>query len=281
MYTPYLADQNGSIANAKVGCNVVAAAQIIYAFRKNNPRDNVEVPYYAEPTMGQTLFSTEKSKTMWSEMAETMQNTGTDKTSLFLAFLGHEIMDVDYGLNSTGVDLADLDTAFYWAKIEKTVSSTYSLPIIMAYLNLGSPILMHSYVGRTQQNGVNNVHYYLIDRYRINSNRVVMNMRWNESYKVSAEEYFSNPPEMFQPNGEDEMQLVISEYEGTLLGMKWGASNAANDDVFYLARTQTSGTTDDTGYVPPTDIIYDPYWSSPLGTLGSVRNMIYDFREMR
>ena len=281
-YTPLKIDTLGNLVNAKVGCNVVAVAQIIYSFRKNNPRDCI-LPTALRPLKDVSELPDISTFTtgIWKEMAESMNSAeGMDYTAAYLAYLGQNIMGVTYGAESTVVDMSDLRSALNWAKLSYTESSSYSFSTVLAYVRNGSPVCIHSLMeSNSATEGKTNVHYFLIDRYKIESNDIKMHCRWNDSYKVSEEEYNSNPPELFVPNGEDEMDITLSQETRTYFGMKWGNTYCTKDDVFYLVRTQTAASFDEAGEIPPTDHIYTPYWSSPLGTTGAVRNMVYNFAE--
>ena len=131
----------------QVGCVPVAAGQIIYHFRKNNPK-GVELPetaiftdYYYDMLTGIPNFSNYSIES-WSNFklnAQTAYNEN-DITVIFLSFLGDQI-GMQYGIQSTVPRSDNIKNILLNSyHIESTRTSTYNFNQILSNLQSGKPI---------------------------------------------------------------------------------------------------------------------------------------------
>lgn len=271
MFTPYINGQKSS-----VGCSVVAAGQIIHHFRKNNAM-GVVFPVEAEADNGSSNYNVDNMNALrWSTMALSMMDENYDQTALMLGYLGQEIMDVVYGIGSTGISVGGVEEAFDWGQLDYDEYNGYDWDAIHYSLLEGSPVCVYTKM-KIEPN--TNKHVYIIDRYRKEETYYAINCWWDPDYVVSEEEYYSHDPERFieTASGDKEKEFVQSRIVYTYWGMNWGYANSSYDSRFYMSRSYNQGGRDEAGIIPSSDHINATFWDTPIGQTGDVQKIFYNF----
>ncbi len=260
-----------------VGCGAVAAGQIIHHYRKNNAM-NLQIPASAQSGSGVSNFSTTLVVPSWNTMALNKYDDNTLDVALFLAYLGQEIMHHNYNQEEggTAVNIEGVDVAFNWGKLNYDSQNSYNYLSARGSLENGSPVCMYSSLTADSQG---NTHVYIIDRYKENRTYYSINCIWDGNYKVSEREYYSNPPELFEPSaGSDEKEIQIDALVYTYFGMRWGYASQNYDSRWYMVREKTASSSDEAGIIDGYNVYYQPYWETSIGTVNGVGKMYYNFR---
>lgn len=266
--------------NVPVGCGAVATGQIIHHYRKNNAM-NLQIPASAQSGSGVSNFSTTLVVPSWNTMALNKYDDNTLDVALFLAYLGQEIMHHNYNSATGGtvVNIDGVDRAFYWGKLNYDSRNSYNYLSTRGSLENGSPVCMYSSLTADSQG---NTHVYIIDRYKENRTYYSINCVWDENYRVSEREYYSNPPEFFEQSaGSDEKEIQIDALVYTYFGMRWGYASQNFDSRWYMVREKIASSSDEAGIIDGYNVYYQPYWETSVGTVNGVSKMYYNFRNIQ
>ena len=274
LFTPFIDNQKSS-----VGCSAVAAGQIIHHYRKNNSL-GVEFPVSAIANNEHTIFSEAMDALRWSSMSLSMLDIMyCDQTALMLAYLGQEIMNLNYRIGETGILYEGVKDAFQWGRLEYQEINSYNYDVIERTLFANSPVCVYTDMRDIPDT---NSHVYIIDRYKIEDTYYAVTCWWDPDYIVSEEEYYANDPRRFleTADGRDEKVFEEAKATQTYLGMLWGYAVNDYDNRFYLAKSFRAGGVDEAGPIPSYEHIYDTYWDTPIGVTGTVRALFYNFGDL-
>ena len=256
IYTPY---KNNN--HCLVGCVGVAVAQYLYYYRKNN-HAGYELPTVAtfENTSNSTPVFSNFSESAWNGMAHKSTDVGTDKSAMFMSYLGKQL-DLDYGLYATGGYVYDTELVLNHYNIIRSESYNYDGESVLYSLENNDPVLIAGYT--TSFEG----HMFIIDGYQKQIDRTYASFVWDSDYKYTQEDIikyegwrFSENIDFKDEKGEyAEKELYVNN--NTYIAMNWGW-DGYGDDTYYLA-SRCCNTNSEETYIAP-------YWS----VAGSIFNNI-------
>lgn len=266
-----------------VGCPAVAIGQIIYHFRKTNPRQ-LTAPMNGNITGDMTDPSlSEYSVSAWQLMANDSSSSNLKYTALFLSDLSNRMgMSYVFADGSGGVDdpqdAADQLNAFL---LNYDSRSSYDYNIINNNLSNGKIICV--FASSSALHG----HVLLIDSKRERNEYYKVHYLWDNDYEVSWEEYNRLDPWRFEmpddydpiENNEVYHEQIISGSKSIDFAMNWGEDGNC-DNIYFAASYRIYPFTDEYGYYPGAFFTFDPYWAVQNTTYNDIDKMYYNIREL-
>ena len=269
-----------------VGCGPIAVGQIIYHYRKNNSR-NIAIPQTANLSLETEEFPEflNFSSAQWGALALNAgyNHTMINNTSVFLSYLAQQ-MDVQLTQDGTLTVVDNLGFALDSYGLQFNTSNSYVCDEIIQNLYNRQPVVVVSEWYRGDVRLLN--HAYIIDRYRAHNIMCTTTYRWIRNCQPTDWELQTLPQWRFDEtlaDGNETIDITISNVEDTYIGMNWGSSNTFDD--FYLVKSYASESEDEAGIVPSIEIIYEPIWSIETYIYGNdlcaknIHKVIYDIRE--
>ena len=173
--TPY---KNGQ--HTLVGCSPVAIGQYMYYthYKDNVPEFTVDTAIPTSNGMDYSFSGT--SNTVWDEMAKEYLGYNTEKTAIFLSYLGHQ-MSTSYGLDESTTKTSkakDLLKKYYG-----DIFSEYDFDELgcIFYLNRGYPVLC---TAKSSEGG----HHFIVDQYQRKYKTVKYYFGWEGPYGENGED---------------------------------------------------------------------------------------------
>ncbi|MBQ8224475.1 MAG: C10 family peptidase [Bacteroides sp.] len=254
----------------KVGCTAVTAGQLIYFFRKNNHK-NIAIPTNVVGIEGGIRVEAYDTS-MWNNLAKTQKEyTTTMNTSAFLSYLGHDIMDLEFGTDKTSGNEERIANALTWAGIDYTLSTGYSSSTVLSNLKGGKPVGMISEMESGDR------HSYIIDYYRISTENTYVNCYWDPLYEPTEREFYEHDITWFEaPEGADPLKDPIykrineNTIENTFFSMNWGLTDGIDNGYHYIVSNYTT----EQGYY-----YFSEYWSVGSDKTGKVTHMFTNLKE--
>lgn len=269
--------------HSPAGCTAVAAGQIIYHYRKNNPR-NISLPqdgYVYGDNTPPVLYN--YSTNAWS-LIETPYSPdgGVKYTALFLSWLGN-MMNLEYHLSGTEGSRQKTIHAFDSCKLDFNETTGYNYYTISSELSNGRPI----YIVAGAENSGDTTHAFIIDSKKIYEEFAYVSYLWDNDYEVSWEEYNRLDPWRFEmpdeydpyENNEVYCEHIITHSQDISFAMNWGGNSIYNN-LYYNVYHYISDFIDEAGYYPPVINVYQPYWAAIHHNFDSVRYFFHHFREL-
>lgn len=190
-------------------------------------------------------------------MAYESSNTGTNKSAMFMSYLGQQL-NLIYGISSTGGYYYKTQEVLNLYDIIRDESYNYDGETVLYSLESGNPVLISA------RSTLNTGHMFIIDGYQKQIDRTYASFVWDGSYKYTQEDImnceswrFSDNIEFMDEKGEyAEKELYVNNY--TYIAMNWGW-NGIGDDTYYLASKRTAPDTDET-YI-------EPYWRAASNSI--------------
>ncbi|MGM9813051.1 MAG: C10 family peptidase [Muribaculaceae bacterium] len=256
-----------------VGCGPVAVGQVIYHFRKNNPRD-CQVPtsaYYPDGSEYPQFMTF--SATGWSDMAESINSlSGHNYTAMFLAKLGID-MGVDYGLNATSVTATQMGDSLRAYKLKYNHSITYDFESIYSNLQAEKPII----VCASSSSGA---HAFIINGYAKECVIARISYVWDSEHHVTEWEFDHYDQSMFMNDkGSDTKEEEINISENVYFGMNWGYSGYYDNRLYNVSYTNFAFIEDGTIVREYNSVVYAPYWACGDVIYNSVNHIFYNIQE--
>ena len=257
---------------APVGCGPVAAGQVIYHFRKDNPR-NCEIPTSAKYTNGSdTPEYSNFSSSCWPLMAREIAYVDyPNYTAIFLGYLGKQ-MEVTYGTDGSSVNAIKIGTALLDYKLTYNKRDSYDFYTIYSDLKGKQPVILCA-----ETSDKKSAHAFIVNGYITESTRLKISYRWDPEHRITEWEYENYDQSMFMddPSGNEykENEIVLSE--NTYFRFNWGYSGYEDNRLYNVAYT-TSSLIETTGRpdVITQETIYPPYWI--CGKDKNNNNIIYN-----
>ena len=270
-YTPYIDGEH-----ALVGCVAVATAQQIYHFRKNNNR-NITIPTsvtYSDSINGIPYFLN-FSTTGWSGFASTLSNSGTEKTAMFMSYIG-QFEDLIYGTEQTSGGNSIILETMNQFKLKGSVSTTYSYERLINNLKKSIPVVVcaayyNDYYPYPQQG-----HAFCIDGYTEQKYLDYVSYYWNPNYRITLEDLQYAEPWRFQEPTNSGKEDYKEYHNGSriyvYIRMNWGYSGEY-DDTSYLAYYYSADAEN------INESIYSPNWTIliPKENSTQVNEVIYNY----
>ncbi|MBE6310829.1 MAG: hypothetical protein E7080_07245 [Bacteroidales bacterium] len=278
VYTPFdsikLDPENNEtygIYHSAVGCGAVALGQLIYHYRKNNNR-GITLPmeaYFTDSIVGSTPTFSNFSVNGWNNLAKNINENNTNKSALFLSYLGSQL-DLDYSV-VTEVQKDSIMPVMNVYKLIGNENNVYDFEKIWLSLKSSKPILMCAL-------GPLIGHAFLIDGYRENLEEIYVNYVFDPYYEISEDELSTEDLSLFEwPEKEDPFEGIVTKRkywnydDRKYISMNWGW-DGSSDDIYFLAYNRTL---EDVEYECE-GTIYSPSW---LG-YNNVIYYIYNIAEM-
>ena len=231
-YTPYISGEH-----SVVGCVAVATAQQIYHFRKNNNR-GITLPLsatYSDYENGTPSFSN-FSTSGWCGLANSLSDTGTDKVSMFMSYIG-QLQNLDYGLGeggTSGQNSVIFETLNQF-KLTGTVSNNYSYEKLISNLKDSIPVILCA-----SYNPLMGGHAFNVDGYTENIQLDYVSYYWDPDYRITLDDLHYVEDWRFQEPvsyGTTENKGDYKEYHNNsrkyvYIRMNWGYSGDADDTSF-------------------------------------------------
>ncbi len=277
-YTVMRQDSAGSWRHCPAGCIPVACGQIIAHYRASNNLGTTlpsaaHMPTINDNWFGVTGFSTDG----WSSIF-----SSSNTQAMFIAYLG-SILGTRYSWNAGSTAEGKESKAFSPYKLSFSKSDNYDFTTVMSNLRSGSPVYV---VGKmVDNNGASDgKHAFIIDGARTNEDKMVINYEWDESHRITEEEYNRYPSWMFMQSasGDTEMQIERDGIKYTYLRMNWGWGQSYNN-TYYLAYSYHAGGSDFAGAYDAVECTYEPTWGVTLSknnttSVEKIRYLLYGFK---
>jgi len=262
--------------NAVVGCGPVAAGQVIYFFRENNPQD-CQVPASAKYVATNPLpvysdFSTEP----WGKMAKNVSFVDyPNYTAIFLGYLGKQ-MEVKYGLDGTSTIPIKIGFALSDYKLTYSKKDSYDFHTIYANLRSNQPVIL---CADTKDNI--GTHAFIANGYTTESDGIKVSYIWDPEHRITEWEFDHYDESMFlqdaSGNEYKEEEFILTE--NVYFRMNWGYAGY-EDNRFYNVAYKTSSMYEVDGKinVDYNETIYSPYWicGKYQTSTGEYKDIVYN-----
>ena len=244
--------------NAPVGCGPVAAGQVIYHFRKTNPRD-CEIPTSAKYANGSvTPEYSDFSSSCWPLLAREIAYVDyPNYTAIFLGYLGKQ-MEVKYGLKESSVNAIKIGTALQDYKLAYNKRDNYDFHSIYSDLKCNQPVILCA-----ETSDKNSAHAFIVNGYATETEKLKVAYQWDPEHRITEWEYANYDESMFMQdatgNEYKEEEIIISE--NVYFRMNWGYSGYEDNRLYNVAYStsvpiETGGRPD---YIFE-ETVYSPYW---------------------
>lgn len=257
-----------------VGCVPVAAGQVIYHFRKNNPRD-CQVPTSACYPEGSEYpqFLT-FSVAGWSNMAETVNSlNGHNYTAMFLGKIGID-MGASFGLTATSASDVQLGNSLREYKLKFDKAKSYNFESIYSNLKNEKPVIV---CAKSSSGGA---HAFIINGYAKECVRARISYIWDPEHHVTEWEFNHYDQSMFMNDkGTDTKEEEINMSENVYFKMNWGYSGYCDNRFYNVSYTNFAFIEDGTIVREYNSVVYAPYWACGDVIYNSVKHIFYNIQE--
>lgn len=276
-YTVLKQDTAGNWRHCPTGCVPVACGQIIAHYRAGNNLGTTLPSAAHMPTIDDNRFSvTEFSTDGWSTIFSSYNTQ-----AMFLAYLG-SILGTRYDWNNGSTVEGKESRAFSPYKLSFSKSDSYNFNTVMTNLKSNTPVYAAGKM--INNNGSEGGHAFIIDGALTNEDRMVINYEWDESHRITEEEYNRCPAWMFMQSasGDTQMQIERDGIKYTYLRMNWGWGQSYNN-TYFLAYSYHAEGSDFAGTYDVVERTYEPTWSVTFSkdnttSVEKIKYLLYGFK---
>lgn len=269
---------SGSWWRSPTGCVPVACGQIIAHYRAGNNLGATLPSAVHMPTINDNWFSvTEFSTDGWSTIF-----SSSNTQAMFLAYLG-SILGTEYYWDKGSTAGGKESKAFGPYKLSFSKSQSYNFNTVMSNLRSSTPVYAAGEMVDKSGND-DGGHAFIIDGALTNEDKMVINYEWDESHRITEEEYNRCPAWMFtqSASGDTQMQIERDGIKYTYLRMNWGWGQSYNN-TYYLAYSYHAEGSDFAGIYDAVERTYEPNWGVTLSTdnttsVKKIKYLLYGFK---
>lgn len=227
--------------NSYAGCGPIACGQVIYQYLKTNNPHSVVIPANCVTGANKHLVYSNFSTSQWTNLT-----TPGDNLSIYITYLGQEIMGAEYIPYLTpdaklhrevGVNSDACCDALDWAHFQYSQSEDFNWQNIVSSLLSSHPIIVTA-----NDASLKNGHVFIIDAINKTDLRAYITYEWRDGYHPTDWELQTCPGWMFEtaikPDFKGDGDLYEEEVvldSNIKIAMNWGHGNS-DDNIFYLLR---------------------------------------------
>ena len=267
------------MAPAKAGCAPIATSQIIDNYRRNNYRDIDKIPTgYIVDDNGKLDFD-EGNTSVWSQIRDTASSNDDENmpTAIFISYIG-DLLDTEYALEeSITAPYKEIEVLEQFG-LAGTLMNSYNYNYVRNSVGANRPVLVSC--GANE----NSSHLFIIDSYKIHTERIYANRKWDPTIEITDWNDYQEPP-VEASNSKDGYVYEtrqIGNSERCYISMNWGWENV--NDVYYMAYSYTSSINYGEYSSPEYSYVYPPNWSVRLNgqnyNYNQFQYMIYNIHIM-